>query len=147
MADIRSEELAGDQPARHPGLPTLPPMGDEVKPGDPAILGRDGSRKRTRRWSSRSRWRFCWRRRSPTRASAPHEAITPSKLIAGAQPGKTYRLTGKVVDGSIGDIPGGKSFRVRDRDGTAAVKVSYVGSVPDPFREGREIVVTVTQER
>jgi cytochrome c-type biogenesis protein CcmE len=32
-------------------------------------------------------------------------------------------------------------FRVRDRDGTASVPVSYTGVVPDPFREGREVLV------
>ena len=37
-------------------------------------------------------------------------------------------------------------FRVRDRDGTASVPVSYTGTVPDPFREGREIIVTVRKQ-
>ena len=78
-----------------------------------------------------------------TSFSAANEAITPSKLLTGAQTDKSYRLTGKVVDGSIREIPGGKAFRVRDRDGSAAVKVSYVGAIPDPFRDGREIVITV----
>jgi cytochrome c-type biogenesis protein CcmE len=78
-----------------------------------------------------------------TSFSAANEALTPSKLLTGAEPGKSYRLTGKVVDGSIREIPGGKAFRVRDRDGNAAVNVSYVGAIPDPFREGREIVITV----
>src|SRR3954464_15883959 len=78
-----------------------------------------------------------------TSFSAANEAITPSKLLANAQAGKSYRLTGKVVDGSIRDIPGGKAFAVRDRDGTAAVKISYVGAIPDPFRDGREVVITV----
>src|SRR6476469_531641 len=78
-----------------------------------------------------------------TSFSAANEAITPSKLLAGSQTGKEYRLTGKVVNGSITDIPGGKNFRVRDRNGTASVKVRYVGAIPDPFRDGREIVITV----
>lgn len=81
-----------------------------------------------------------------TSFSAANEAITPSKLLAGAQPGKEYRLTGKVVDNSITDIPGGKKFRVRDRAGTASVPVTYVGAIPDPFAEGREIVITVRKE-
>ena len=75
--------------------------------------------------------------------SAANEATTPSKLLAGANSGESYRLTGKVVDGSIKEIPGGKAFRIRDRDGTASVPVRYVGGIPDPFREGREIVITV----
>ena len=35
-------------------------------------------------------------------------------------------------------------FRLRDRDGTAAVPVVYRGSVPDLFRTGREVVVQGT---
>jgi cytochrome c-type biogenesis protein CcmE len=34
---------------------------------------------------------------------------------------------------------------VRDRDGTTSVPVAYTGSVPDPFREGREVIVTVSK--
>lgn len=81
-----------------------------------------------------------------TSFSAANEAITPSKLLASSQTGQDYRLTGKVVDGSIKDIPGGKKFRVRDRKGTASVPVSYVGAIPDPFRDGREIVITVRKQ-
>ena len=33
-------------------------------------------------------------------------------------------------------------FRIRDRDGTESVPVSYTGVVPDPFREGREVIVS-----
>jgi cytochrome c-type biogenesis protein CcmE len=32
---------------------------------------------------------------------------------------------------------------VRDRNGQASVPVRYAGTVPDPFREGREILVKV----
>ena len=32
-------------------------------------------------------------------------------------------------------------FRIRDRNGTASVPVRYTGAVPDPFREGREVIV------
>jgi cytochrome c-type biogenesis protein CcmE len=81
-----------------------------------------------------------------TSFSASSEAVTPSRLAAGADSGRAYQLTGKVVDGSVRDIPGGKAFRVRDRDGSASVPVRYVGAVPDPFREGREVIVTVRKE-
>jgi cytochrome c-type biogenesis protein CcmE len=81
-----------------------------------------------------------------TSFSASSEAVTPSRLAAGADTGRAYQLTGKVVDGSVRDIPGGKTFRVRDRDGTASVPVRYVGQVPDPFREGREVIVTVRKQ-
>ena len=81
-----------------------------------------------------------------TSFSASSEAVTPSRLAAGADSGRAYQLTGKVADGSVQDIPGGKTFRVRDRNGTSSVPVRYVGAVPDPFREGREVIVTVRKQ-
>jgi cytochrome c-type biogenesis protein CcmE len=81
-----------------------------------------------------------------TSFSASSEAVTPSRLAAGADAGRSYQLTGKVVDGSVRDIPGGKSFRVRDRNGSTSVPVRYVGAVPDPFRDGREVIVTVRKD-
>jgi cytochrome c-type biogenesis protein CcmE len=77
-----------------------------------------------------------------TSFSASSEAVTPSRLAARADSGRAYQLTGKVVDGSVRDISGGKTFRVRDRNGTTSVPVRYVGAVPDPFRDGREVIVT-----
>ena len=77
-----------------------------------------------------------------TSFSASSEAVTPSRLAAGAATGRAYQLTGKVEKGSVQDIPGGKTFRVQDRHGSASVPVRYVGAVPDPFREGREVLVT-----
>jgi cytochrome c-type biogenesis protein CcmE len=81
-----------------------------------------------------------------TSFSASSEAVTPSGLASNATTGRAYQLTGKVVDGSVVDIAGGKSFRVRDRNGSVSVPVRYVGAVPDPFREGREVIVTVRKE-
>ena len=78
-----------------------------------------------------------------TSFSAASSAVTPSQLIASANAGQTYQLTGKVVDGSLVRESNGIRFRVRDRDGTASVPVSYTGAVPDPFREGREVIVDV----
>jgi cytochrome c-type biogenesis protein CcmE len=68
------------------------------------------------------------------------EATTPSRALR-AEPGRTIEVTGKVVDGSVrrGDP---LRFRVRDREGTASIPVVYRGTVPDPFREGREVIVT-----
>jgi cytochrome c-type biogenesis protein CcmE len=37
-------------------------------------------------------------------------------------------------------------FRVRDRTGRASVPVRYTGAVPDPFREGREVIITVRKQ-
>ena len=76
-----------------------------------------------------------------TSFSASTEAKQPSQLLS-ADPGKTYQLTGQVVPGSVrrsGDV---LHFRVADRDGSKSVPVSYSGTVPDPFRGGREIIVT-----
>jgi len=81
-----------------------------------------------------------------TSFSASSEAVTPSKLLASAAAGQSYQLTGKVVDGSIVKRRDGMTFRVRDRDGTASVPVSYTGAVPDPFRDGREVIITVRKQ-
>ena len=77
-----------------------------------------------------------------TSFDAATEARQPSELLAGASSGKSYELTGKVADGSV--RRGGEvlRFRVRDRAGSASVPVQYRGTVPDPFREGREVIVT-----
>jgi|SRR5947209_13075485 len=78
-----------------------------------------------------------------TSFSAASPARTPGQLAVSAVPGRTYQLTGKVVAGSIHHDGEALDFRVRDRAGTASVPVSYTGTVPDPFREGREVIVTV----
>jgi cytochrome c-type biogenesis protein CcmE len=73
-----------------------------------------------------------------TSFSASTEAAKPSEI----EPGKSYELTGKVVDGSIQRSGNELRFRIRDRDGTESVPVTYAGVVPDPFREGREVIVS-----
>jgi len=50
-------------------------------------------------------------------------------------------VTGKVVNGSISRSGDELRFRLRDRDGTRSVPVTYTGTVPDPFRDGREVIV------
>jgi cytochrome c-type biogenesis protein CcmE len=78
-----------------------------------------------------------------TSFSAGSPAKTPSELLANADKGRTYQLTGKVVNGSIRRDGDTLAFRVRDRNGAASVPVRYIGTVPDPFRDGREVIVTV----
>jgi cytochrome c-type biogenesis protein CcmE len=73
-----------------------------------------------------------------TSFSASTEASKPSQI----EPGRSYELTGKVVKGSISRDGDELRFRIRDRDGTESVPVSYTGVVPDPFREGREVIVS-----
>ena len=81
-----------------------------------------------------------------TSFSAATEAKTPSELLSAA-PGTHAEMTGKVVKGSIQRDGNGIAFRVVDRDGTGrALPVTYTGTVPDPFRGGREIVLTGTVE-
>lgn len=70
------------------------------------------------------------------------EAREPSQM-AGAQAGTEYRLTGIVVPATFARKGESIEFRVRDRKGDASVPVSYSGQVPDAFREGREVIVTV----
>ncbi len=63
-----------------------------------------------------------------------------------AQPGRSYQVTGTVVDGSVRHEPNGIDFSVADRAGGKAIPVAYTGTVPDPFREGREVIVTVQKQ-
>jgi cytochrome c-type biogenesis protein CcmE len=81
-----------------------------------------------------------------TSFSASSEARSPSQLLASADPGRTYKLTGKVVHGSIEKHGTTYAFRVRDREGTASVPIRYTGSVADTFRAGREVIITVKRQ-
>jgi cytochrome c-type biogenesis protein CcmE len=78
-----------------------------------------------------------------TSFSASSESVSPSALLRGADAGRSYQLTGKVVNGSIARDGDRMDFRVRDRNGSQSVPVRYTGTVPDPFRDGREVIVTV----
>lgn len=79
-----------------------------------------------------------------TSFSAGDPSVSPSHLLASAVPGKSYQVTGKVAawrkDGSV------QHFMLRDRAGTKAVPVVYDGPVPDPFRNGREVVITLRKQ-
>lgn len=81
-----------------------------------------------------------------TSFSAGSEAKSPSQLLKSGRGGQSYQLTGKVVPGTIERKGGVLRFSVRDRVGTASVPVVYSGQVPDPFRAGREVIVTVRRE-
>jgi cytochrome c-type biogenesis protein CcmE len=79
-----------------------------------------------------------------TSFSGAAEARKPSQIV-NAQPGTDYKVTGKVVPGTIrrtgGDDGQTLDFRVRDRDGNVSIPVTYKGVVPDPFRDNREIII------
>lgn len=76
-----------------------------------------------------------------TSFSAGTEAREPSEVLAEGPSGETRQLTGEVADyerdGS--DL----EFDITDREGgSEELRVVYSGVVPDPFREGREVIVT-----
>jgi cytochrome c-type biogenesis protein CcmE len=77
-----------------------------------------------------------------TSFSASTQAKEPSDLIASAEAGRSYELTGKVVADSVDKDGERLTFRIRDRDGRESLPVTYAGVVPDPFREGREVIIS-----
>jgi cytochrome c-type biogenesis protein CcmE len=80
-----------------------------------------------------------------TSFSASTVARTPSQLIAASTPGESYELTGKVAADSVTKKGDDLEFKVEDRKASPtskAILVKYSGTVPDPFREGREVIVT-----
>jgi cytochrome c-type biogenesis protein CcmE len=86
-----------------------------------------------------------------TSFSAASPALNPSQLLRQAQPGRSYLLTGTVVAHSVARDGAVLDFSVADRAGSAGsttteVPVAYTGTVPDPFREGREVIVTVEKQ-
>ena len=81
-----------------------------------------------------------------TSFSAASPALSPSQLLRQAQTGRSYLLTGTVLAHSVARDGAVLNFSVADRAGGAAVGVAYTGTVPDPFREGREVIVTVEKQ-
>jgi cytochrome c-type biogenesis protein CcmE len=81
-----------------------------------------------------------------TSFSAASPALSPSQLVRQAQPGRSYQLTGTVVPGSVHRQGDSLDFSVEDRAGGTAIPIAYTGTVPDPFREGREVIVTVERQ-
>jgi cytochrome c-type biogenesis protein CcmE len=79
-----------------------------------------------------------------TSFSAGSDEKTAGQLIQSARAGETYTLAGTVAPGSVRRGDGVLWFSVLDpnRPGTAA-RVRYTGLVPDPFREGRGVMVKV----
>jgi cytochrome c-type biogenesis protein CcmE len=58
-------------------------------------------------------------------------------------PDRAIELTGKVAAGSVHETGDTLRFAIRDRTGRGPrVPVVYTGQVPDPFRVGREVIVT-----
>jgi len=78
--------------------------------------------------------------------SAGRDELTASQLLHRARPGGQYILAGTVLDGSVHQNGATLLFSVRDPKLHVAVPVRYTGIVPDPFREGRAVLVNVTDE-
>lgn len=81
-----------------------------------------------------------------TTFSGGTETRSPSGLV-NVRDTQLYEVSGVVVKGSVKRENNLYRFAVRDRKDTLGHKgtiyVQYQGPVPDPFREGREIVVKV----
>jgi cytochrome c-type biogenesis protein CcmE len=78
-----------------------------------------------------------------TTFTAASDAVTPSQLVAKSSSGRTYQLTGKVAAHSVQRNGNNLRFLIRDRSGRGpALPVVYRGTIPDPFREGREVIVS-----
>jgi cytochrome c-type biogenesis protein CcmE len=79
-----------------------------------------------------------------TSFSASTEARSPADLLAD-EPTGSSEVFGTVVDDSVEHQGTDLRFEIADReDETKSVPVEYSGQVPDPFREGREVIVTGT---
>jgi cytochrome c-type biogenesis protein CcmE len=77
--------------------------------------------------------------------SASDQTKEPSQILT-ASPGQQFEMNAKVVPKSVKHDGETLKFEVEDRNGGQAMPVSYQGVVPDPFRGGREIVLTGAME-
>lgn len=81
-----------------------------------------------------------------TSFTAGRDELTAGQLLKRAQPGKSYILAGTVLAGSVARQGDALLFRVRDPKLRVSVPVRYTGIVPDPFRAGRGVAVTVEKQ-
>jgi cytochrome c-type biogenesis protein CcmE len=73
--------------------------------------------------------------------NASDETREPSQIL-GAAPGQKFEMNATVVPKTVHHYGETLKFEVEDRTGGATLPVSYQGVVPDPFRGGREIILT-----
>jgi len=66
--------------------------------------------------------------------------LLPSEALE-QQPTEAFELGGTVVVGSVEESGEQMRFAIKDPNGSTQVPVEYSGAVPDPFREGREVLV------
>src|SRR5687767_11243260 len=79
-----------------------------------------------------------------TSFSAATEAREPSDLIAGATRRQADEVNGEVSRRSVERDGAVLKCRIRDRKANASGPVTYTGAVPDPLRDGREVIVKGT---
>lgn len=72
--------------------------------------------------------------------SAGTSQLLPSEALA-QKPAERFELGGTVVEGSLEERGDSLEFAIQDPNGSAQIPVVYSGAVPDPFREGREVLV------
>ena len=91
----------------------------EERRAESGILGRWTPRASERcAWSWRSARPWCWRALLIyTSFSAASPALTPTQLVHQAQPGRSYQVTGTVVQGSVHRVGEILHFSVEDRAG------------------------------
>ena len=78
-----------------------------------------------------------------TSFAAGRDELTASQLLKRGRPGSTYILAGTVLDGSVHRQGASLYFRVRDPKLHVSVPVRYTGEIPDPFAQGRAVLVDV----
>lgn len=81
-----------------------------------------------------------------TSFSAGRDELTAGQLLHTVRPGHSYILAGTVLAGSVRYHGNALMFRVRDPKLHVSVPVRYTGLVPDPFRAGRGVLVTVHEQ-
>src|SRR5579859_5268496 len=76
--------------------------------------------------------------------SAGRDELTASQLLSKARPGGQYILAGTVENGSVHRVGNQLDFSILSKNRRVAVAVAYTGQVPDPFAQGRAVMVNVT---
>jgi cytochrome c-type biogenesis protein CcmE len=80
-----------------------------------------------------------------TSFSAGRDEVTASQLMAKAKPGTTFILAGTVRWTEPSSTVRSLSFRIRDPKLHVSVPVRYTGEIPDPFAQGRAVLVDVKE--
>jgi cytochrome c-type biogenesis protein CcmE len=78
--------------------------------------------------------------------NASSQTAEPSQVLS-ASAGQHFEMNATVVPGTIKHDGQTMTFEVEDRAGAQqTMPVSYTGSVPDPFKGGREIILSGQRE-